>query len=102
MPKCDLLVSNFSIPFCHPQYFEKFWKIICDSIKSDGYFLGNFFGLEDEWNANNKMGFLNIDQVRGLFEEFEILEIKEKVYDAKTGMGVMKHWNVIDVFAKKK
>ena len=102
LPKCDLLVSNFAIPFCHPQNFDKFWKTICNSIKSGGYFLGNFFGLEDGWKINKKMIFLNIEQVREMFEDFEMLEIKEKIYDAKTGMEIMKHWDVIDVFAKKK
>ena len=67
-----------------------------------GYFLGNFFGLEDGYNINKKMIFLNIEQVREMFEDFEMLEIKEKIYDAKTGMEIMKHWDVIDVFAKKK
>ena len=30
----DLVVSNFSIPFCSKNYFRKFWNKIVDSITS--------------------------------------------------------------------
>ncbi len=102
LPICDLIVSNFAIPFCKPNYFENFWKIIHNSISINGYFLGNFFGIEDEWNDKKKlMVFFDIDKVKSLFKNFEIIEINEKKYDKKTGIGVLKHWDVIDVFARK-
>ena len=34
----DLIVSNFSIPFCSKKYFNEFWKKIVDSIKSQRLF----------------------------------------------------------------
>lgn len=102
LPMCDLIVSNFAIPFCDPNYFEKLWEVICNSINSNGYFLGNFFGLEDEWKGKKKlMNFFDIDKVKSLFKDFEIVEICEKKYDKKTGMGILKHWDVIEVFARK-
>ena len=98
-----MIVSNFAISFCNPVFFEGFWKIVSNSINKNGYFLGNFFGINDEWNGIKKgMSFFDITQIKELFEEFEIIEIKEKIYDKKTGMGVLKHWDVIEVFARKK
>lgn len=103
LPTSDLIVSNFAMPFCNPICFEDFWEIVCSSINKDGYFLGNFFGIEDEWNGVKKrMSFFDIDKMKELFKDFEIIEIKEKIYDEKTGMGVLKHWDVIDVFARKR
>ena len=34
LEKNDLIVSNFSIPFCNKIYFDEFWNKIVDSINS--------------------------------------------------------------------
>lgn len=41
--KTDLIVSNFSIPFCNKDYFENFWNNIVDSIKIGRIFCRQFF-----------------------------------------------------------
>ena len=38
----NLLVANFSIPFCNKNYFKSFWNRIDRSILKNGYFVGNF------------------------------------------------------------
>ena len=38
LEKNNLLVSNFSIPFCQKDYFYEFWKKIIDSILKDRIF----------------------------------------------------------------
>lgn len=103
LPLCDLVLSNLAIPFCNPKFFEKFWEIVCNSIKSNGYFLGNFFGKEDEWNGKKKlMSFFDVNEVKELFKDFEIIEINEKICDKNTVLGALKHWDIIEVFARKK
>lgn len=70
----------------------------------DGYFVGNFFGLNDSWvKIKEQMVFLSKEQVLDLFKDsFEILEINEIEKDGKTGLGKMKHWHIFNVIAKKK
>ena len=51
----NLLVANFSIPFCNRNYFKSFWKKIDNSILENGYFVGNFFGLNDSWLKQKKI-----------------------------------------------
>ena len=103
LEKNDLVVSNFSIPFCNKEYFNEFWKKIVDSINSGGYFVGNFFGLKDSWaHIKEKMIFLSRKQVKNLLNGFEIIEFKEIEKDGKTGIGKIKHWHTIDVIARKK
>ena len=67
-----------------------------------GYFVGNFFGINDEWRNNKTMLFLDKQHVLELFKKFEIIEFQEIEKDTKTGLGKMKHWNIFDVIAKKK
>ena len=101
--KNDLIVSNYSLSFCLPLSFTKFWRKVSDSIKVGGYFLGNFFGKNDSWSQEKKnMIFFDIEEVKKLFQDFTIIEMNEKEYDKCTAMGKMKHWDVIEVYAKHK
>ncbi len=43
LPKTNLIVSNFSIPFCQPVFFEKFCKEFTNSINLGGYFCRKLF-----------------------------------------------------------
>ena len=99
----DLIVANFSIPFCCKSNFEELWNKITYSMLRSGYFVGNFFGLNDEWaKIKNDMTFLSKEDVLSLFNDFEIISFKEIEKDMKTGLGKMKHWHIFDVIAKKK
>lgn len=46
MEKSDLVVSNFSIPFCEKDYFDKFWKKVVESISNDRIFYWEFFWIK--------------------------------------------------------
>ena len=79
------------------------WKTIKKNICNDGYFVGNFFGINDSWNRNeSNMTFLTKEQVLDLFEEFDVIKFKEIEKDGLTGLGNMKHWHIFNIIAKKK
>ena len=102
LEKNNLVIANFSLPFCNKNNFTELWNKINDSILEDGYFAGNFFGINDEWkNTKEEMTFLTKEQVIDLFKKFEIIEVKEVEKDAITGIGKMKHWHIFNVIAKK-
>ena len=103
LEKNDLLVANFSIPFCNKNYFEEFWKKITNSILEKGYFIGNFFGEHDSWNGiKENMVFLSKEQVLNLFEkEFKIVEYHEIEKDGNVGLGKRKHWHIYNIMAQK-
>lgn len=98
----NLVVANFSLPFCNKNNFKELWNKINNSILKDGYFVGNFFGINDEWKSTKEeMTFLTKKQVIELFENFEIIEFNEVEKDDFTGLGKMKHWHIFNVIAKK-
>lgn len=102
LEKNNLVVANFSISFCNKNNFKELWNKINNSILKDGYFVGNFFGNNDEWKSTKEeMIFMTKKQVLELFENFEIIEIKEVEKDNLTGLGKMKHWHIFNVIAKK-
>lgn len=98
----NLVVANFSLPFCNKNDFKKLWNKIDDSILKDGYFVGNFFGNKDEWkNTKGEMTFLTKEQVIEMFKDFKIIELQEIEKNDFTGLGKMKHWHIFNVIAKK-
>ncbi len=104
LEKNNLIVANFSIPFCNKEYFDEFWKKISDSILKAGYFIGNFFGVNDSWaDTKKQMVFLRKEQVLGLFKDsFEIIYFNEIEKDEKTVvLENMKHWHIYNVLARK-
>ena len=44
--KTDLVVSNFSIPFCNKKNFNEFWNKIVNSINSGRIFCWKFFWIK--------------------------------------------------------
>lgn len=68
-----------------------------------GYFVGNLFGINDEWAKTKENAvFLNKEQVLELFENFEIIDFKEIEKQAVTACGTMKHWHIFEIIAKKR
>ena len=103
LEKNDLIVSNFSLSFCNKNDFEKLWNKIRNSILNNGYFVGNFFGNNDEWkNIKEEMTFLTKRQTIQLFKDFEIIKFKEVEKDGLTGSGKIKHCHIFNVIAKNR
>ena len=102
LEKADLIVANYSLPFCNNEKINYVWKNIVNSIRTNGYFVGNFFGIKDSWNkAESNMTFFTKEQVLNLFDEFDIIKFNEVEKEGLTGLGNMKHWHIFNVIAKK-
>ena len=103
LEKSNLIVANYCLPFCNKDKFRKFWSKMKESILPNGYFVGNFFGVNDSWNGmKDQMVFLSKSQVMELFDDFDVVRFKEIEKDGLTGLGMMKHWHIFDVIAKRK
>ena len=46
LEKTNLLVANFSIPFCDKEHFNEFWEKITDSILKNRIFCRKFFRIK--------------------------------------------------------
>lgn len=103
LEKNNLVVANYSIPFCKIDKFYVFWNEIVNSIMQEGYFVGNLLGKNDEWNnEKSEFTFLDKKEVEELFYKFEILKFEEEEKNSKTGLGVIKHWHTYNIIARKK
>ena len=46
LDKTDLVISNFSIPFCNKNYFNEFWNRIVNCINTGRIFCWKFFWIK--------------------------------------------------------
>lgn len=99
--KANLIVSNLSIYFCKPQYFDRFCHEITNNIIEGGYFVGNFLGKEDEWSTDSNRTFIDKEELYSIFKDFEIVFFKEKKFNKKTAKGRMKFWHIYQIIARK-
>ncbi len=103
LPKVNLIVANFSLPFSKKELFSGIWKNITNSLSINGYFVGNFFGKRDTWaETKENLIFLTEQEVKALFSNFELIQFNEIEKDALTASGEKKHWHIYDVIAQKK
>ena len=101
LPPADLVHASLSLPFCEPEHFPAFWQKIVAAILPGGRFAGQFFGIKDSWVDDPEMTFHTEDQVRALFDGFEVESFHEQDEDGSSLNGP-KHWHIFTVIARKK
>jgi tellurite methyltransferase len=97
----DIASAMFALPFTGPADFVSVFTKIKDSLKTEGVFCGQFFGVNDEWSKNPKMTFHNEAQAKDLLDGLEIISFKEIEEDSTTANGTPKHWHIFHIIAKK-
>ena len=99
LPKTELLVAFFSIPFCNPNSFDDLWNKIYNSIEDDGYFVGQLFGDRDAWNVVDTINTFPIEKVKEYLKKYKIIKLEEVEYVRKSDN---KQWHFYDIIAQKK
>jgi SAM-dependent methyltransferase len=105
-PVCDAVYASFSLPFCNPNNFNKFWINIEKSVREGGIFAGIFFGVNDDWyNISKNITFHRKYEIEELLKTYNIKKFEEKEYDGQCvgekGNVIDKHWHIYEVIAIK-
>lgn len=99
----DIVSAQRSLPFIEKKedLFDTVNKIK-GSLKNDGVFSGQLFGINDEWNIQGKkMSFVDKNEVQKLFSDMKIVYLSECEEDSRTANGNPKHWHIFDIIAIK-
>ena len=99
LPKTQLLIAFFSIPFCNPSNFDELWTKIYNSIEDNGYFVGQLFGDRDAWNVVDSINTFSIDKVKDYLKKYRIIKLEEVEYVRESDN---KKWHFYDIIAQKK
>lgn len=98
LPKCQLInaMNVLNLSNYKKEKFMKLWDKIEKSLELNGYFVGNFFGIEDEWNNKyHKMIFFTKEEINKMFENFNIIYFQEFKGNTITGLGKNKNAHIL-------
>lgn len=98
----SLINAAYSMFFCSPSAFGRFWRNLAHALVPGGVFCGQFLGLRDTWARRPGMTGLSKRALKKLFSDFEIIELSELDERGGTATGRAKHWHVYTVIARKK
>jgi len=98
----DLINAHFALPFTSEDRFHEVFARIKHALNADGIFVGQFFGVNDEWNTpGNQMTFLTREQAEAELKGLKVLEFHEEDVDSHVADGTPKHWHVFHIIAQK-
>jgi tellurite methyltransferase len=100
----NLINAQFALPFYGKKGFKKFIERLIKSLKKDGIFVGQFFGVQDSFNIKkykNKMVFNSKKEVLEMLSDFKILEFIEEEKEGQITSGELRHWHVFHFIAKR-
>ena len=98
LPKTDLIVAFFSIPFCSRDEFDNLWNKIYDSVNENGYFIGQLFGDRGVWNPSLNVNTFTKEKIEEYLKLYKIILFEEKEFIRKSDN---KKWHYFDIIAKK-
>lgn len=99
----ELINASRSLPFTHPDDFDRVLSEMFGSLRPGGHFAGHFYGSDDEWNIPpttitfvDRLGLEKRLRRCGL----QIIELNEVVGPGIVANGDSKLWHWFDVMAK--
>lgn len=102
IPRVDLVVASFSLPFCRPERFGDLWGRIVTALAPGGRLCGQLFGDRDTWAALPDRTHHTRAEVDALLAPFAIEHFEEAEKDGTDALKVPKHWHVFHIVARKR
>lgn len=97
LPKADLIIAFFSLPFCDAKEFDNLWKKIYNALNKDGYLVCQLFGDRDYRHSSkivNTLSKTEIGKYLSIYSSLKIEEI-ESVKDDNA-------WHYYNIIVQKK
>ncbi|HJT55563.1 MAG TPA: class I SAM-dependent methyltransferase [Ktedonobacteraceae bacterium] len=99
----DLVSAQFALPFTAKGRFGQVFGQVKDSLRPGGIFVGQLFGVHDEWNTpGSQMTFLTREQAEELLKDMRVIEFNEEDVDGHVANGAPKHWHAFHIIAQKR
>ncbi len=97
-----LVNSSRSLSFIHKNTFDDVLDRLLGSILPGGLFIGDFYGINDEWNKPDEtMTFMSREDNEDLFKGMEVLSLDQVEGDGHIANGKAKHWHKFHIIARK-
>ena len=98
----NFISAQYSLPFTPPPHLPILIEQIKNSLKPNGIFCAQFFGINDDWNKTEKqMTFIKRSELKTLLHPLDIIYFKEKTFVGESIDNIAKNWHLFEVIALK-
>lgn len=98
----DIINASHVLQFLDRTTFDEVFNEIKSSLKPNGLFVGQFLGVNDQWNKpGSDMTFLTKPEALVALEGLKILDFAETDEQGKLANGDEKHWHKFSIIAQK-
>ena len=100
----DLINAFFSLPFTNRDVFDEVFIKMKKSLKPEGIFVGQLFGVNDDWAKlpTAKTTFHTKKEAKQLFKDWKLIRFVEQDRDGTLADGTPKHWHSFHIMAEIK
>jgi len=99
LPDADLVLASLSIPFAGDAHDQSVLRALA-AVKPGGWFVGVFFGENDQWASEPDIAWTDPAHISSLFADFDPIRIEEEEFDGPSSIGE-KHWHWYVVSARR-
>ena len=96
----DLVNAQFVLPFVLKENIIQVLNDIKKSLKDDGIFVGQFFGIKDSWSGSPSILIYVETEIREFLSGLDVIYFQEEERDGQTAMDGEKHWHIFNFIAK--
>jgi SAM-dependent methyltransferase len=97
----SLINAQFILPFIKRDDIKRIINSISNSLKAEGIFVGQFFGIKDDWSSAPDIYAYTEKEVKEFLADLDITYFQEEEKDGQTAMDGEKHWHLFHFIAKK-
>jgi len=101
LPPAELVYAQFSLPFAG-EHFEAAVQNALSAVTEAGAFVGQFFGVDDDWADDAGVAWVDRSWVDRTFDDFSDLDVDERDEQRPYGCdGATKRWHFFHVRARR-
>ena len=100
LPSVDLALANFSMQFVEENFQEFIENLLKKNINSQGFFVGNFLGEDDDWSKTRTT--IKKEDLMDYFKNYDILYFSEEKCYRDSVSKKNKYWHIYTIIAQRK
>lgn len=101
LPPANLIDSGFALPLMPQAVFPRVWARILDALKPGGRISCQLYGERDSWFGDPSISFFQRSGMEAMLGTLQAEFFEEEEDDSTTPRGVLKHWHIFHIVARR-
>ena len=101
-PRCDLVWSSWSLPYCPRERWPDLWSRIAAALAPGGRFAADLFGVRHAWASMPEVLTFDEDDLRRQLQRDLVLEAFDIEEGVRPSAGELTRWHAFGVVARRR